>query len=490
MSGVPYRKRSGRLQRWAAGVILLSTVCSARGVLAQTPLPPSVAAGEIQTETTSAPASPDSGIIQTGCPGCGSSDLPPPAAAHGDGGCGCGGGCGACKGCGCIPGQPKCYCECCCDPQNCCSRFLCGVYNCICCPDPCYEPHWCALHDAAFFQDAARPVTQMKLTWDSGFHYKDPDRAEFFFARERTNPNEVGPGGPCAKTGVGKGPACIASDVNYEELYFTSEVAQGAAGLSISVPYLAINPQTAPANAGLNPPAANPAQAGLNPAQLAAAFTSMGLTPPSPTVMGCCQTSGFGDIIIGTKAMLLDCDCIQITYGFKTFIPSGNFTTGLGTGHVSLEPEMIVGIPVAQDWFLQMEFAYWIPIGGDPLYESDIFHCHFALNKTLWCPCPGLKIVGTCEVNEWSVVYGAYTEPDFLIVPVTRVTPGPGGVLTPTFGQPSPVAHPAKSTICELGPGFRFVICDKIDIGVGTAFAVTGARWTEELIRAEFRWRF
>jgi len=40
------------------------------------------------------------------------------------------------------------------------------------------------------------------------------------------------------------------------------------------------------------------------------------------------------------------------------------------------------------------------------------------------------------------------------------------------------------------GPGLRLFICEKFDIGVGSAIAFTGDRWAEELIRAEFRWRF
>jgi hypothetical protein len=42
----------------------------------------------------------------------------------------------------------------------------------------------------------------------------------------------------------------------------------------------------------------------------------------------------------------------------------------------------------------------------------------------------------------------------------------------------------------SAGPGLRLFICDKIDLGVGSAFAFTGTHWAEELIRAEFRWRF
>jgi len=42
----------------------------------------------------------------------------------------------------------------------------------------------------------------------------------------------------------------------------------------------------------------------------------------------------------------------------------------------------------------------------------------------------------------------------------------------------------------SAGPGIRMFICDTIDLGVGTQFALTGTHWDEELVRAEFRWRF
>jgi hypothetical protein len=44
--------------------------------------------------------------------------------------------------------------------------------------------------------------------------------------------------------------------------------------------------------------------------------------------------------------------------------------------------------------------------------------------------------------------------------------------------------------MASAGPGVRLFICDKIDLGVGTAFAFTTDHWAKELIRAEFRWRF
>src|SRR4051812_31999031 len=97
----------------------------------------------------------------------------------------------------------------------------------------------------------------------------------------------------------------------------------------------------------------------------------------------------------------------------------------------------------------------------------------------LWSPCPGLKLVGTAELNHWIVCEGAYTEPNFLIVP-----PPPNRQML------TPVAQPGGASILSMGPGIRFVVCDKIDIGVGTAFAVTGDHWAEEQVRVDFRWRF
>jgi hypothetical protein len=113
-----------------------------------------------------------------------------------------------------------------------------------------------------------------------------------------------------------------------------------------------------------------------------------------PGTNGLCNASGFGDMVIGTKSMLLDCCLMQLTFQFKTFLPVGDFTNGLGTGHVSLEPSLLFNINCAKDTYLQGQLAYWIPIGGDPLYEGNIYHMHFSLNHVLWRPCPGVQVVG------------------------------------------------------------------------------------------------
>ena len=132
---------------------------------------------------------PNTGVVQTSCSSCGGGLLggePGPV-----GGCS---GCGGCGGCGsgqCVAGRLNC-CSCC-NAETYLGKMLCGFYNCICCPDPCYDPHWIPLADSALFVDAARPVTQMRLRWDYLGGVLHPDRAEIFLC-----PGEGGTNVVCA----------------------------------------------------------------------------------------------------------------------------------------------------------------------------------------------------------------------------------------------------------------------------------------------------
>jgi hypothetical protein len=318
----------------------------------------------------------------------------------------------ACAG-GCVPGHRPC--DCCFDQSTYVGRLLGGLYECICCPDPCYEPHWVAAADVAFFQDSARPVTQTRLRWDTGWDMLTPDRAEYFWARER---------GPL-------GPNVVARFINFRELTMYTEGAIDRIGVFVEQSYREVGVHASP------------------------------ISPTPDTTF-----SGFGDLNIGTKTLLLDCDLLQFAFQFKTFIPVGSAGKGLGTGHVSLEPAFLSTLHLAPDTYLQAEAAYWIPVGGDSLYQGNVFHGHLAVNQVLWRLCRDVVLVGTMEFNEWSIINGNFTDP----------------------GTGNPAR--ARASIFSLGPGARFVICDRIDFGAGTAFSVTGARWAEEMVRAEFRWRF
>jgi hypothetical protein len=344
-------------------------------------------------------------ILQTGCSTCGGGLL----GLGGGGdclGCGCGGG-------DCIPGRKPC--TCCCDSDTVVGRFINGLYQCVCCPDPCYDPHWLAVADAAFFQDAARPITQMRLRIDQMWDMNSPDRAEFFWARQRTALTGSGGRGP------NPGNNLPVRGIDVSEIKLLTEAAAGAAGIAIEMPYRRIE--------------------------------------------GDFNSNGFADMTIATKALLLDCQLIQIAFQFKTYVPIGQASKGLGTGHVGLEPGLLWGLRLTSNTYLQAQTSLFIPVGGDQLYEGNIFHYHFSLNQILWHPCGDLQVVGTLEFNGWSILNGDQSDP----------------VLGPVS---------ADRNLASAGPGIRVVVCDKIDFGIGSAFAFTNQHWADEMIRIDFRWRF
>jgi hypothetical protein len=431
MSGKHFPGQKGGWWVWwaCAGVVMVSWLANgARAQTAPSSLPP-------LADAPAAVAAGDGAVVPAGCAACG-----------GGGRVGelFGGGCASCGGGNCIPGRDPAFC--CCGWGGDCAlgHFLSGVYQCICCPDPCYEPKWTPVADSAFFVDAARPITQMRIRYEHGFGLLDPDRSEFFMAKDHTNPLQLGPAGHCAPANnPGKGMDCIASKVDSDVLQLYMEGATARAGVFVAVPYESLD------------------------------FTTAGISPTT-----CCHESGFGDIVVGAKTLILDCQLLQLTTEFTTYIPSGNFTKSLGTGHVSLEPAILLAICLTPDCYIQSQFSYWIPLGGDPLYDANIFHQHASLNCVLCCPCPGLQVVGTFEMNNWWILGGAYTSTSFL-------SPNPSN------GTLSPVAISSSGAdIFSTGPGVRLFICDKIDFGVGCAIAVTGDKWQREVLRTEFRWRF
>jgi len=346
-------------------------------------------------------------ILQTGCTECQQGWIGPlPKISSSDSLA-----CDSCGG-GCAPGHRAC------DPctaRTRIGRFAYGLYRALCCPDPCYEPKWLAVADSAFFVEAARPQTQQRLRWDAGLDATLPDRAEYFWARA---------------DGHGKGPSPSAGflavrGLTYHELSLYTEVGSSGFSLFTEVPYRSLDPTGAP------------------------------------------HAAGFSDMNVGTKTLMFDCELLQVSFQFRTHIPMSNTMKGLGTGHVSLEPSLLLGLYLGPETYFQGQVAEWIPIAGDKDYAGAILHYHVSLNHVLWRPLSNVPLIGTMECNGWSFQDGAYTDPAT-------------GVIRPAGGQ----------TTLTVGPGLRLVVCDKIDFGAGVAFALQDEHLAETLVRSEFRWRY
>lgn len=357
-----------------------------------------------------------SDVVPAGCSTCGDGLLSPgPQTGPGVYGyghkpwyatCGdLGSGCEGCGEAGCVPGREPCVTA----PVGCGrgSKLFAALHNCLCCPDPCYEPKWVPTANAALFVDPVRPVTQTRLRWDAGRNLQTPNRGEYFW------------GAPP------KGPGAPETGVNYDTLSLYTEAATDRFSLFFDMPYRNLDPN-------VNPGAA-----------------------------------GFGDLILGTKTLLVDCELIQLAFQFSTYLPTGNFGKGIGTGHTSLEPALLASIKLYPETYFQGQLAQWIPLGGTPGFQGGVLHYHTALNHTLWKPLPDTLLIGTLEFNGWSFQSGGYTSPI-------------NGVTVPANG----------TTYASIGPGLRWSVCNKVDIGFGMAFAVTDPHWANQLYRTEMRWRY
>ncbi len=326
-------------------------------------------------------------VLSEGCPTCDS--------------------CGSCGG-NCVPGRPQCFD---CESHTAAGRFLCGLYGAICCPDPCYEPKWNALADAAFMTKSARPATHTRIRYDLGLAALYPDRSEYFWPKAN---------------GSGLGPKPVSggeSNLKYHELSMYTETGTGKFAMIFDMPYRSNYGQ----------------QTG--------------------------HEAGFGDIVVGHKTLLFDCELLQLSYEFLTHIPSGSANKGLGVGHVSLEPSLLLGVKLGPESYLQAQVTEWIPLGGDADYAGAILHYHFSFNQVAARPIPNTPLIGVLEFSGYSFQDGAYTSPD-------------GTTL------------PAGGTYCYLTSGLRYVVCDKFDFGFATSFALTSEHLAQTLVHMEVRWRY
>jgi hypothetical protein len=345
-------------------------------------------------------------VIPASCVNCDSGGLISPYKSDLFSGCGCG------AGGQCIPGRERCPP---CEAHNAWDRFLCCLYDCICCPDPCYDPKWLPIADAAFFVDAARPQTQVRIRVDPAVGIMLPDRAEFFWARADGN-------------GLGPKPVAPARAERYIRNVDTSlytEAATGKVGAFVEMSYRSLDPSVDP------------------------------------------HAAGFGDMNVGIKTLLLDCELLQLAMQFRTYLPVGTAGKGLGTGHVSLEPSLILGVRLSHDSYLQTQVAEWIPIGGDPNYAGAVLNYHFSWNQELLRFHPEVPLIGTLELNGWSFQDGSYTDP-----------------------VNGPFQHAGGYTYFSAGPGLRLFVCDKLDFGLGVSFALTEQHLATTLYRTELRLRF
>jgi hypothetical protein len=113
-----------------------------------------------------------------------------------------------------------------------------------------------------------------------------------------------------------------------------------------------------------------------------------------------------------------------------------------------------------------LDCEQWIPIGGSPGFQGGVVHYHLSFNHVIARPIEDTQIVGMIEASGYTFQSGSYTDPLFGVVPANN------------------------STYVSVGPGFRCIMCDKVDLGFGVQFSITDKHFADTLYRTELRWRF
>jgi hypothetical protein len=256
--------------------------------------------------------------------------------------------------------------------------------------------------------DSAIPGNVLRFRFDAAYGDHHPSRGEFFWAR--------GPGGP--------GVPLPERNVDYQDLMGYLELLFGEhCSFFAEVPTRFLNPE-------------------VNN-----------------------NTAGLGDVNAGLRwAFVHSEDCV-LTAQFRTYAPSGDVHRGLGTGHVSLEPALLLFKPLTDTLTLEGEVRYWLPV-GDAGFGGDLIRYGIGLDwrcfENEWC-----RVTPVIETVGWTFLHGtdAFVGPDG--IPTTRDATG--------------------ETIVNLKVGMRLGIGEHCDIYGGWGRPLTGDRWYQNTWRLELR---
>ena len=123
----------------------------------------------------------------------------------------------------------------------------------------------------------------------------------------------------------------------------------------------------------------------------------------NPTVND--NTGGLGDSNLGFKWLLDSSPNHLLTFQFRTYVPSGDASRGLGNRHVSLEPALLGLLRLAPRWTLESELRDWIPIGGTPDVQGNIIRYGLGASYLLYDDSPQ-RLLAVTEFVGWSVLSG------------------------------------------------------------------------------------
>jgi Putative MetA-pathway of phenol degradation len=199
--------------------------------------------------------------------------------------------------------------------------------------------------------DSAIPANQVRLRYDSAYHFTRPNRAEFFY----------GPGSP-----NGPGLEDPERSVDYQEVSAYLEVLFGPRlSFFAEVPVRFLNPEVNDNAAGLS------------------------------------------DVNAGFKFAFIRSAEQVVTFQLRVIAPTGDVNTGLSTTHATLEPALLYYRKLSERLTLEGEFRFWAPVGGTD-FAGDVLRYGAGLSYDL-CRTEHLRFRPVAEFVGWTLLSGKET---------------------------------------------------------------------------------
>jgi hypothetical protein len=286
---------------------------------------------------------------------------------------------------------------------------------------------------ATGYIDPAIPFTHFRFRFDAAYDDNRPDRAEFFYAKC----------GCFRLAGLdprAQGPPKVETSVDYQDVSAYLEVALGDRfSAFIEAPYRFLNAEQNT------------------------------------------DTNGFSDMNAGFKFAFIASEGNYLTFQFRTYIPTGDSTRGLGTDHVSLEPALLWHQKLSCKLFLDAELRDWIPIDSTD-FAGNVTRYGVGLTYSV-LDTGRFRVMPVAEFVGWTVLSGKE-------LAVANTLPPPGGITA--------VQNADGDTIVNAKVGVRFGFgsseaqgyLSHSDLYVGYGRALTGDVWYKDILRVEYRLLF
>ncbi|MGL4511473.1 MAG: transporter [Lacipirellulaceae bacterium] len=280
---------------------------------------------------------------------------------------------------------------------------------------------------APSFVDISQPLNNFRIRLEGGSGWENPDRSEYFWARI-DGPRGVG----TAQPEFGGAPPVGEREVDFQAMRFFYEIGGDKFSVATDLPIMMVDPEVYD------------------------------------------NESGFGDMTITTKTVLLDGRQWQISNLFRIYAPTGNPRAGTGNGHLSLEPGFAFRYKWSDVTYLHSDIKYWIPAGGDDAHAGQVLNGGVALSH-VWRDSDCQAVIPTLELTGFAFLNGLETLPGTIV------------------GFPANPAEVDSAGVVNLHPGCRWVWdkggdCGVQEFGLFSGFALTEQTLWDQFLRFEFRW--